>query len=158
VNIQPNTRARNPLPARPWRQFGVTLIEVLIAVLVLAIGLLGMTALQVRTLQNNQSSAMRNQAVVLTYFMLDAMRANRQAALAGSYVLPKTCDPPDPGTLVANDQRAWIEAIKNNLGNNAEACGQIAIDGGTHTVTVFWNDARATDGQPQQSVATSTRL
>ena len=58
-------------------QKGASLLEVLIAVLILAIGLLGIAALQAVTLRNMQGSSDRSVAVIQTYAMFDMMRANR---------------------------------------------------------------------------------
>ena len=55
---------------------GFTLIEVLIAMLVLAVGLLGLAGLQATSLKNNQSAYNRSQATQLAYDMADRMRAN----------------------------------------------------------------------------------
>jgi type IV pilus assembly protein PilV len=63
----------------------VGLIEVLVAVLVLGIGLLGVAAMQATALRNSQSSLERSQGVMHVYTILDAMRANPQAARAGGY-------------------------------------------------------------------------
>lgn len=58
------------------KQSGITLIEVLITILVLAIGLLGMAALQLKTLNVSQESYSRSQAVILVENVADKMRAN----------------------------------------------------------------------------------
>ncbi|TVQ74653.1 MAG: type IV pilus modification protein PilV, partial [Oceanospirillales bacterium] len=63
------------------KQNGVSLIEILIALVVLSIGLLGMAALQTRTLSLNHSAYQRTQAVNLSYDIVDRMRSNRRAAL-----------------------------------------------------------------------------
>ncbi|MCC5865121.1 MAG: type IV pilus modification protein PilV [Wenzhouxiangella sp.] len=55
---------------------GVTLIEVLIAVLVLSIGLLGLAALQGVALQSGQAAYYRSQATAIAYEAADFMRAN----------------------------------------------------------------------------------
>ncbi|MCF6251352.1 MAG: type IV pilus modification protein PilV [Methylococcaceae bacterium] len=55
---------------------GFTLIEVLIAMLVLAVGLLGLAGLQATGLRNNLSAYNRSQATQLAYDMADRMRAN----------------------------------------------------------------------------------
>ncbi len=55
---------------------GFTLIEVLIAMLVLAVGLLGLAGLQATSLRNNQSAYNRSQATQLAYDLADRMRAN----------------------------------------------------------------------------------
>ena len=59
---------------------GFTLIEVLIAMLVLAIGLLGLATLQTYTLRSNLSAYTRGQATQLLYDMSDKMRVNSEAA------------------------------------------------------------------------------
>lgn len=57
-------------------QSGVTLIEVLVTMLVLAIGLLGLAGLQAQGLQSNNRAYMRSQAAILAYDMADRMRGN----------------------------------------------------------------------------------
>lgn len=59
------------------RVSGVTLIEVLVAVLVLSLGLLGYAALLAFSLKANQSANFRTQATVMAYEVLDMIRANR---------------------------------------------------------------------------------
>lgn len=60
------------------------MIELLVAVLVLAIGVLGITALQMVSLQNNRGALFRAEAVQLAYDMMDRIRANPQGAPAGA--------------------------------------------------------------------------
>lgn len=147
---------RTKLPANTRRhQRGVGLIEVLIAVLVLAIGLLGIAALQATTLRAGQSSFERSQAVIQTYTILDRMRANVAQARIGAYDIPKTCDVPDAGGLVATDLHDWIQGLRDNLG--AGACGAIACTGINCNITVWWDDSRA-GGKTDEPVITSTRL
>ncbi|MCK5830700.1 MAG: type IV pilus modification protein PilV [Methylococcales bacterium] len=55
---------------------GFTLIEVLIAMFVLAFGLIGLAAVQMTGLRNNLSAHNRIQATILAYDMADRMRAN----------------------------------------------------------------------------------
>lgn len=151
--------ATHPYPLARFRpvsrQRGVGLIEVLIAVLVLAIGLLGIAALQATALRNGQSSFERSQAVIQTYAILDRMRANVAEARIGTYDIPKTCTVPTAGTLAATDLHDWISNIHGSLGSTA--CGSIACTGIQCTVTIWWNDSRA-GGGTQEPVITSTRL
>jgi len=56
---------------------GFTLLEVLVAVMVLSIGLLGLASLQVNGLRFNHSAYMRTQATLLAEEIADRMRANR---------------------------------------------------------------------------------
>lgn len=67
------------------KQAGTSLLEVLIAVVVLSVGLLGLAGLQVAGLRVNQGAMQRSQATMLAYDVLDRMRSDRTAALAGKY-------------------------------------------------------------------------
>lgn len=64
---------------------GFSLVEVLVALLVLSIGLLGLAALQTTSLQFNTGSYYRTQATFLAYDILDRMRANPAGVSAGNY-------------------------------------------------------------------------
>ena len=63
---------------------GFTLIEVLIAMLILAVGLMSLATLQTYTLRSNLSAYTRGQATQLLYDMSDRMRANTAAAKAST--------------------------------------------------------------------------
>lgn len=148
-------RRRAPRTAAHVR--GVGLIEVLVAVLVLAIGLLGVAALQATALRNSQSSLERSQSVIHIYSILDAMRANADAARAGGYNMPLTCAVPGGGSITANDQRQWIQTIQDNLGPTA--CGQVNCVGPTCTIRVQWDDSRAGGASAQTySFSTTSRI
>jgi len=69
---------KNSKPSTCFSQ-GFTLMEILISIVIIAIGLLGMVGLQVTTLKNNNNSSMRTQATFLAEGMADRMRANRGA-------------------------------------------------------------------------------
>lgn len=56
------------------RQSGATMIEVMVAVLVLSIGLLGMASLLGVSLRNTQSADFRSQAANLAYDYIDSAR------------------------------------------------------------------------------------
>ncbi len=145
---------------RRARVSGFSLVEALVAVLVLAVGLLGVAALQMNTLRNNQGSLQRTQAVTLIYFMFDTMRANRADAEDGHYDIGKTCTVPAAGTsLVSQDRHFWLQALKDNIGDLATTCGQISCPAGaaTCTVGVFWKDNRDASG-PEEHFEVSTRL
>jgi type IV pilus assembly protein PilV len=64
---------------------GFTLIEVLVAALVLSLGLLGLAGLQVMSLRNNQSAHFRSVATQAAYDMVDRMRANPTGLRDGNY-------------------------------------------------------------------------
>jgi len=132
---------------------GFTLIEVLVAVLILSIGFLGMAALQITALKSNQSAIQRSQATILAYSMMDEMRANKAVAAVGQYDLAKTCvTPVADGTLRTNGQVAWFNALKINLGNQSATCGEITCSTAICLVKVYWDDSRAVSGTNTQFV------
>ena len=69
----------------PSPQAGFTIIEMLIAVLVISIGLLGMAGLQTTGIQQSHNSYLKTQASMLAYDMADRMRSNLQGVNAGHY-------------------------------------------------------------------------
>lgn len=127
---------------------GFSLIEVLVAVLVLAVGMLGIAAMQAVSLRNSQSSFERTQAVMESYSILDAVRA-RGGGNSGAYNAPTLmCEPPEAGVSGAQDDlRAWIESLKENI--NATACGRVNCDGLTCLVEVQWNDSRGSGDEDE---------
>jgi len=116
---------------------GFSLLEILITIFILAIGLLGLAALQMNSLKNNHSAQHRTSAVVLAYDIVDRMRLNK-------------------GTLKAADLTEW----KNDLSSSIPSGdGSVAIDAGNIvTVVVQWDDSRATSGTTTQSFSVDTEL
>ena len=140
---------------------GIGLIEVMVSVLVLAVGLLGIAAMQSLALRGGQGSLESSQAVMQTGSILEAMRANPGV----NYTMAKQCNVPSAGaSLLANDQREWMRALKNTIGSgeatDTTTCGQIACNAGVCTVTVFWNDVRAgvDQGGTGRNLQTSARI
>ncbi len=86
-----STRTRlvmvRPITVNRKRQAGFTLVEVMVAALVLSVGLLGLAGLQAASLMNNQSAFMRSQASALAYDLADRMRTNVNSASANSYAV-----------------------------------------------------------------------
>ena len=66
-------------------QGGFTLLEILVAVVILSLGLLGLAGLQVSSLNNNQTAYYRSIASQQAYDMADRMRANLTGISAGNY-------------------------------------------------------------------------
>lgn len=64
-------------------QRGFSMIELLVAVLVMGIGVLGITGMQVISLQNNRGALLRSEAVILAYDILDRIRANPSGTPTG---------------------------------------------------------------------------
>lgn len=149
------------IPSRRF-QGGVGLLEVLIAVLIMAIGLLGIAALQAVTLKNTGSSAERTNAVIQTYAILDVVRANRPRASQYTYAT-KQCQANFQGgdgasSGVVGDINGWITQLKSTIGPSA--CGLLQCTQTECAVTVEWDESRSTGGSPTdlQKLVTRTRL
>ena len=78
--------ARTPHRATARASSGFTMIEVLVTLVVLALGLLGVLGLQARGMQAELESYQRAQALVLLQDIVDRMNANRADSHAGNYV------------------------------------------------------------------------
>lgn len=144
------------------KQHGATLIEILIAVLILSFGMLGMAALQTRALQGNQSSLQRSQAVMLSNYMLDAMRIDRASAQGGLYNINDVCDPVgvSGSTLASNNLRDWLTATRDNMGGSAasQVCGTVnCTNTFVCTVQIKWDDSKA-GGLPDQVITVQARI
>ena len=120
---------------------GATLIEVLVSLLVLSIGLLGVAALLSSGLRNNYSAHLRSQATVLAHDIVDRMRANRTAALGGSYdtaLADKiTLSGGDP--VFTTDLSEWKALLATSL---PAGRGAISRSGSVVTITIEWDDSR----------------
>jgi type IV pilus assembly protein PilV len=149
---------------RPGRRLarGITLIESLVAILLISMSALAYAALQLRGLSGNSSAMWRSKAVQLTLEMADRMRANRVAVLAGSYdsltapsALPScgsttACTPTQTATM---DYAAWSTTVGAELPTGS---GVVCLDstpddgtaaspacdglGTTYAVKVFWTE------------------
>jgi type IV pilus assembly protein PilV len=124
---------------------GFTLIEVLIAVVVLSIGLLGLAGLQTTGLRNNQDAYARTQATTLANDMADRIRSNIAGFTAGNYdntaTLTANCETNtgcNPQQMAQNDTARWNQA----LAALPSGQGGVATNGGIVTVTVFWDSNR----------------
>ncbi len=143
--------ARNPSLARGNAR-GVSLIEILVTILVTTLGLLGFAALLSKSIVENRQAMARTQATLLASDIIERMRANRPAALAGSYSIALNTVP-FGNALADQDLAQW----KANLTNQLPAGdGMVAVDAsGNSTVTIEWDDDG--DGVPTRFV-TQTAL
>jgi type IV pilus assembly protein PilV len=130
------------------RAAGFTLLEILIAMLVLAIGLLGIAAMQLRGLQYSHDAYLRSQISVLAYDMADRMRLNRAnaASYAGTYTVPTTAPTGCTVTTVGatNDLACWRRQVFDAMppGSTADIIAGAALLGTVteYTVSLGWTD------------------
>ena len=136
---------------RIMKQSGFTLLEVLVAMLVMAIGLLGLAGLMASSMRNNLSASHRTQATWMAYDIVDRMRASRASAVAGNYTTAlgaaATCvaAPSTSGSVPVQDIAAWknqlacvLPAGNGSISVNVDATTKLA----TATIVVQWDDSR----------------
>ena len=160
-----------------WRQQrGFSLIEILVAVAVIAIGVLGVIALQGATIKTTLDSSQRTSAAAMAEQMIESMRANPSQlaayhdAVAGAGTYTSSAPSPDcsqaganctPAQLVNWDLYLWEynlmgkDVLINGVagsGGLIDARGCITVDGNTVTIVVAWRggigvaDAAGTTG------------
>ena len=121
------------------RQRGATLIEVLVAVLITATGVLGAAAMQLNAVKFNQVSTSRSTAVFLANDISDRMRANRSDALAGRYDLDINDDAPTGSEIYQIDIQDWLQEIALRL---PAGDASVARDDNNFTITIQWDESR----------------
>jgi type IV pilus assembly protein PilV len=136
--IEPSAQAR--------QQRGISLLEALVAMLVLSLGLLGLANLQSVGLKSTFGANLVSQASLLAYDMADRIRANPDDAAAYTGFVTN-CPTPLPGApLVAVDLAEWSCSVQDLL---PAGVGRIAgAPNGTgmrYTITVEWRDSQLDD-------------
>lgn len=148
-------RSTNPLP------HGFSLIEVLVALAVLSVGLLGLAALQTTGLKFNHQSYERTQAVLQAYDIIDRIRANKSGsggtinslydnvALGTTYSDDCTVSPCDGATLAKFDVGQWNTAntrllaegkgaiCKGTFSSNLSSC---TTSGSIYKIAITWKE------------------
>ena len=125
---------------------GFTLIEVMVAVLVLGIGLLGFALLQTTSVRFAQSANQRTQATNLAYDLLDQMRSNRVQAVEyttatfASGATGTACARAVGTVAIATNIARWQCKVRAVLGEGSSAT--VTYAGGVANVTINWGDQR----------------
>ncbi len=125
---------------------GFTLIEILVAIVVLSLGMLAIAAAQLASLSNNRAAYERSVATMAIYSIIDVMRVNRADAVAGGYNQTMAANPPTGTNLSAVELQRWLNEITNSLPGGD---GSVNVDGnGAYTITVQWADDKGASGNP----------
>ena len=160
-------RPRRALQIR--RVLGYALLEALVAVVVASVGFIGAARLQTLGMKMSSSAQTRQKAVLLTYQMMDRVRANRAGYGLGAYDNPavgsKACLSAGctPATLAVADMTEWSDDIAAQLPGGsgvvcvdstpddgtplAPACdgvGALPIERSVLVVKVWWTDSAST--------------
>ena len=157
------------LKASSKAQQGVTLIEILVTMLVVAIGLLGSAGLQLASTRYQQTAQMRSQAIVQTQFISEKIKANSNAVIAAvppnaasAYLAPQAYAaatiaalPADPGCgltagslctaaqSAVKDMRDWrlsLQALPGGRGSIFPLVAGGATDRATRQIVIMWQE------------------
>lgn len=121
-------------------QTGMTLIEVMIALVILSVGLLGAAAVQINALKYTDSAMLHSHASFAAYDILDRMRGNPNA----DYSLASLASAPSVANLsVPRDQDLFDFALNLNRFAGEDADARISLAGGEVEISITWNDHRA---------------
>lgn len=151
-------------------QRGSSLIEAMVAILVLSISALGYAAQQLQGISQNSSALWRTKATQLAYEMADRLRANQGGVAAGSFNLPATSvartavvggegaacgstTPCSPTAMAALDYAQWQADVAGSMpGGTGVICLTSTPDTGTaanpdcdglgttFAIKVFWTE------------------
>ncbi len=126
-------------------QRGLTLVEAMIALLVISVGLLGIASLQLTAMNQNASSLNHSQAVWYAYEMSDRIRANITSFNTYDGIDTNTGYSGDctssactPAQMVTADAADWATMLGNLPGGRCTVALANAADG--LIVTVMWDD------------------
>jgi type IV pilus assembly protein PilV len=133
---------------RKPRQAGFSLVEVLIALVIMSVGMLGIAGLYVQSLQAGRTSMFRHHAVTLASDVADRIRANPLAGIA--YIDPVGADNNCVGgalctaaQMAANDVFLWKEQAQDTLPGGdvtvvfAPAAGLVPP---SYQITISWTE------------------
>ena len=157
IRIQKNAYDRQTMKMRSFkRSNGVSLIEVMVAVLVLSVGLLGMASLMGVSLRITQSANYRTQAANLAYEFVDTARANilNVGVFSRNAWTTPSCDPATAPTYsctsgaesAACDRDRVVDHVCRTLPNGRLRATVVPAAGDpsrlTTTVDICWTDDR----------------
>lgn len=134
------------------QQKGFTLLEVMIALVIFSIGLIGLAGLQAVSLENNQIAYSRTMASILAYDMADRIRNNPDADYDGVDTSAPPALPSCTGglancnsaTMVNFDAAEWAAAVTLAQNNLLNSRGVINRNGNIYTIYIGWNENKVT--------------
>lgn len=147
------------------RSRGMTLIEVLLAVLIFAGGMLGMSAFQSRILSISQLAYLNNYANLFAYDMLDRIKSNQIYGVEGPGYSVDPGDPPSeypvkcvngdctPAELAAYDIDQWKFLVHEHLpGGDGSIAKSDEPEGRVYTISIFFDDSKGEKEKKQVTV------
>ena len=127
---------------------GFSLIEALVALVVLSVGLLGIAALYVTSVSSGRTASLRGQAVLLAADLADRIRANRGGGLAyddatsGVGAINAAClqggGGCTPTQMASEDKAEWLALIAARLPGATATVQVIQPVPNTYLITINW--------------------
>jgi len=163
------------MPISKTKQRGFSMIEILVSLIVIGVGSLGLSGLQIATMKGTSNAHSRNIAVMLAMELSDRMRANPLGVTGGFYDDAVNCGTAEtqcrgttsctPQQIARADVQEVMCGVRRNLNGNAREGGAaLLLPNGTlnvtctvaapctailaeHTIGVTWNTAKLDDRQ-----------
>jgi type IV pilus assembly protein PilV len=140
------------VPKLNTNQHGFSLIEVLVALVVLSVGMLGMAGMYVTTLRSGGDSISRVKAIYLVSDMVDRIRANPSPIASATYAAgvagaAAACQATQCtiAQMAQEDLRVWQSDVNSLLpGGIPTVTVDPTTTPATYTVTIVWTDAGST--------------
>lgn len=153
VNLKAMKNSRHAVLIRPGKQSGFSLVEVLVSLLLMTIGLLGISGLMLSGVNNSTGFDLASRANQSANQIMDAMRAN--SANAAAYV---TAYGTDLTTLTAtapaeNDRKRWLEMVRRLPGGDGRIT--TGVTAGEYIVTVRYSNCLGSLSTDEQTACTS---
>ena len=148
---------------------GFTLLEVLVAMVIFSIGLLGLASLQGQSLEFSHGAYLKSQGTFYAYDVLDKMRANRVVAIGGSYNATTSSTGTDRGCyddtgncsatdMALHDIFDWKQLLTSLPAGNGSVVSFPSATTTVFEVTVSWDDANSADGSGRESIKVRSEL
>lgn len=145
------------LKYKSTHQKGSSLLEILISLLVIAVGLLGLSAMQTVSLKNINNSHFRALATVYAYDMAERMRSNLDGVTAGNYdnITAPGANTSCGGAICTAAEIATLDGFQWNAQIASElpsGTGTVTENANVYTITVTWNE------QQRQLVSSNSNI
>ena len=133
-------------PTRAFLQSGFSLIESMVALVVVSVGMIGIAGLYGQGLSAGRTALYRTQAVNLAADMSDRIRENRLGgADYGGMPANNSCDPPaavncTPPQMAQHDLWVWTNQLAALLPNGTGTVQFVATSPPTYTIQVTWQE------------------
>jgi len=141
------------------QQRGVGMIEILVAVLIFAIGLLGVGGMQVFALKMNTNADIRTRANLLASDMIERMRANPsqwdEYPMTVAECSSAVSDSPSSTDIAALDRSLWCQKLEREL---PEGEGAIDMANGVVTITLNWQEREGRETTDADGNGTGSEL